>query len=88
MLIRYLSDCSWTRTQNHLVRKRTLNHLAKHTVLSDIAELVPAAYFGCTILVILDFFGSPSLDKLMALMPVFSSRKARPGFLCLRTAFL
>ena len=23
-----LSDCSWTRTQNHLVRKRTLNHLA------------------------------------------------------------
>ena len=24
-----LSDCNWTRTQNHLVRKRTLNHLAK-----------------------------------------------------------
>ena len=23
-----LSDCNWTRTQNHLVRKRTLNHLA------------------------------------------------------------
>ena len=22
-----LSDCNWTRTQNHLVRKRTLNHL-------------------------------------------------------------
>ena len=21
-----LSDCSWTRTHNHLVRKRTLNH--------------------------------------------------------------
>ena len=57
MLIRYLSDCSWTRTQNHLVRKRTLNHLAKHTVLSDIAELVPGAYFGRTILVILDFLG-------------------------------
>ena len=24
-----LSDCNWTRTQNHLVRKRTINHLAK-----------------------------------------------------------
>ena len=24
-----LSDCNWTRTQNHLVRKQTLNHLAK-----------------------------------------------------------
>ena len=30
-----LSDCNWTQTQNHLVRKRTLNHLAKleHTIL-------------------------------------------------------
>ena len=24
-----LSDCNWTQTQNHLVRKRRLNHLAK-----------------------------------------------------------
>ena len=24
-----LSDCNWTRTQNHLVRNGTLNHLAK-----------------------------------------------------------
>ena len=24
-----ISDCNWTRTHNHLVRKRTLNHLAK-----------------------------------------------------------
>ena len=24
-----LSDCNWTRTHNHLVRKRTLNHLTK-----------------------------------------------------------
>ena len=24
-----LNDCNWTRTQNHLVSKRTLNHLAK-----------------------------------------------------------
>ena len=24
-----LSDCNWTRAQNHLVRERTLNHLAK-----------------------------------------------------------
>ena len=23
------SDCNWTQTQNHLVRKGTLNHLAK-----------------------------------------------------------
>ena len=23
-----INDCSWTRTQNHLVHKRTLNHLA------------------------------------------------------------
>ena len=29
--IRSLSDWYWTRTQNHLVRKRTLNHLAKLT---------------------------------------------------------
>ena len=25
----YEYDCNWTRTQNHLVLKRTLNHLAK-----------------------------------------------------------
>ena len=25
------NDCNWTRTQNHLVLKRTLNHLAKLT---------------------------------------------------------
>ena len=24
-----INDCNWTRTQNHLVLKRTLNHLAK-----------------------------------------------------------
>ena len=24
-----LSDCNWTRTENHLIRKRALNHLAK-----------------------------------------------------------
>ena len=32
--IRSLSDCNWTRTQNHLVHKRTLNHLAKLGQLS------------------------------------------------------
>ena len=26
---RGVSDCNWTRTHNHLVRKRTFNHLAK-----------------------------------------------------------
>ena len=29
-----LSDCNWTRIQNHLVRKRTLNHLAKCHLVS------------------------------------------------------
>ena len=28
-----LSDCNWTRTHNHLLRKRTLNHLAKLAIL-------------------------------------------------------
>ena len=28
-LLAFSSDCNWTRTQNHLVHKRTLNHLAK-----------------------------------------------------------
>ena len=27
--LKFRSDCNWTRTQNHLVLKRTLNHLAK-----------------------------------------------------------
>ena len=31
--IRSLSDCKWTRTQNHLVCPRTLNYLAKLTKL-------------------------------------------------------
>ena len=34
---RSLSDCNWTRTQNHLARKRTLNHLAK---LASLAKLL------------------------------------------------
>ena len=29
MVVSILSDCNWTRTQKHLVLKRTLNHLAK-----------------------------------------------------------
>ena len=32
------SDCNWTRTHNHLIRKRTLNHLAK-LALNDWAVL-------------------------------------------------
>ena len=28
----WLSDCNWTRTQNHLVRKQTLNHLTNYRV--------------------------------------------------------
>ena len=34
-----LSDCNWTRTQNHLVRKRTLNHLAKFWVRVQLQSL-------------------------------------------------
>ena len=30
-IVLYLNHCNWTRTHNHLVRKRTLNHLAKLT---------------------------------------------------------
>ena len=37
-----LSDCNWTRTQNHLVHKRTLNHLAK---MAYSAELAHSALF-------------------------------------------
>ena len=33
-----LYDCNWTRTQNHLVLKRTLNHLAKLAVLVLLLE--------------------------------------------------
>ena len=29
--LRHLSDSNWTRTKNHLVRKRTLNHFSKLT---------------------------------------------------------
>ena len=36
------SDCNWTRTQNHLVHKRTLNNLAKLTNCS----LWPTGQFG------------------------------------------
>ena len=36
------SDCNWTRTHNHLVRKRTLNHLAKHSLKIQISRLFRA----------------------------------------------
>ena len=35
-----LSDCNWTRTQNHLVHKRTLNHLAKWFVYEQMVRLL------------------------------------------------
>ena len=31
-------DCNWTRTQNHLVLKRTLNHLAKLAIWASLAK--------------------------------------------------
>ena len=34
-----LSDCNWTRIQNHLVCKQTLNHLAKLTFTLTFAKL-------------------------------------------------
>ena len=38
------SDCNWTRTQNHLVLKRTLNHLAKLTNESYISYVTYVEY--------------------------------------------
>ena len=34
-----LSDCNWTRTQNHLVCKETLNHLTKLASLSNMLSV-------------------------------------------------
>ena len=31
-------DCNWTRTQNHLVLKRTLNHLAKLAYVDSLSN--------------------------------------------------
>ena len=47
-----LSDCNWTRTQNHLVCKRTLNHLAKLTLqwLSCVLSTYLYGAFGCIFL--------------------------------------
>ena len=43
-----LSDGNWTRTQNHLVRERTLNHLAKLTKwLSCVLITYLYGAFGC-----------------------------------------
>ena len=36
--VRYRIDCNWTRTQNHLVLKRTLNHLAKLAKFGQMVE--------------------------------------------------
>ena len=43
-----LTDCKWTRTQKHLVCKRTLNHLAKRTKwLSSVLSTYLHGPFGC-----------------------------------------
>ena len=39
-MIKVKSDCNWTRTQNHLVRKRTLNHLVPPITLSLIPPVL------------------------------------------------
>ena len=49
MIIR--NDCNWTRTQNHLVHKRTLNHLAKLTKwLSCVLSTYLYGVFDCIFL--------------------------------------
>ena len=46
-----LSNCNWTRTQNHLVRKWTLNHLAKLTKwLSCVLSTYLYGAFDCMFL--------------------------------------
>ena len=40
------SDCNWTRTQNHLVLKRTLNHLAKLAKMAGITQNKQKALFS------------------------------------------
>ena len=46
-----LSDCNWTWTQNHLVRKRTLNSLAKLTkLLSCVLNNYLHGIFDCMFL--------------------------------------
>ena len=46
-----LSDRNWTRTQNHLVRKRTLNHLAKLVKwLSCVLTTYLSRAFDCMLL--------------------------------------
>ena len=46
-----LSDCNWTRTQNHLVCKRTHNHLTKLTkLLSCVLSIYLHGPFDCMFL--------------------------------------
>ena len=48
-----LSDCNWTRTHNHLVRKQTLNHFAKLTKwLSWVVSTYLYDAFNCMFLYI------------------------------------
>ena len=47
------SDCNWTRTQNHLVLKRTLNHLAKLTSwLSCVLSTYLYGAFDCVLVML------------------------------------
>ena len=45
-LPRALNYCNWTRTQNHLVLKRTLSHLAKLLKLLKLTLIKPSRCFG------------------------------------------
>ena len=49
----YFCDCNWTRTQNHLVLKRTLNHLAKLVLAKIISNLkIDGLFFLLRILIL------------------------------------
>ena len=48
---RFWSDCNWTRTQNHLICKRTLNHSAKLAKwLSCVVSTYQYGLFDCMFL--------------------------------------
>ena len=50
-ILRNLSSCNWTRTQNHLARKRKLNHLTKLTkLLSCVLNFCLYGALDCMIL--------------------------------------
>ena len=60
------SDCNWTRTHNHLVRKPSLNHLAK---LDSVFDWL---YFTECLIYFFFFYQSPSLSSCMTFYSISS----------------